>query len=469
MDCTWVPQRPDSGFLLGHFPAFVTSRAGIIQREWARTYGSAVRSVGPVGIERVFLFSPAALHKILVSDWMDYPRPQFLRNVLGLSTGYGLLTVTGDEHKQMRKAMNLAFALPNLMAQTEQYYDHIEVLVNVLRNQLSKQSDESQGKVMPVYEWMSKVTLDIICDTAFGYHSNSLLNPNNELTEAYEDLIGLQDGVTLAISVLVAIPGMPSFLASELCYRFRRLFELSSFLAPVKIWVDSVHRIRRISRAMLAEKLADTAVNVDDTSTKKDVMSLLLSNEAMVDQVLTFLGAGHETTASGLSWALWLLANDAQAQTKLRDEVSRVFADTERPDYRALKDLPMLDCVMRAPPHHMESLRLMPPVPTTIRTASKSAWIDGIYVPKGTDIHLPIHAANTSTDVWGPDAEEFRPERWLALPAAYTPAFSMLSFVAGPHGCIGKTMGISEMKVVLAAVIANFEFAPAHAGLRIEC
>jgi len=175
-----------------------------------------------------------------------------------------------------------------------------------------------------------------------------------------------------------------------------------------------------------------------------------MSNKEMMDQVLTFLGAGHETTASGLSWTLWLLANNQSAQDKLRKEVTELLEKSPTPDYRSLKDCQMLDCVI------MESLRLIPPVPMTIRKAAKSDWIDGIYVPKGTLFYIPIRVANTWKELWGPDAEEFKPERWLNLPEAYHPSLSLQTFIAGPHGCIGRTMATIEMKAIIAVLISYF-------------
>lgn len=104
------------------------------QMRWVKEYGSVVRTVGPVGLERIMFTKPEALHRILVTEWLDNPRvrpliclrflrginhlpkPAFMRHFLALVTGYGLLTVTGNEHKQMRKAMNPAFSIPNLTA-----------------------------------------------------------------------------------------------------------------------------------------------------------------------------------------------------------------------------------------------------------------------------------------------------------------------------------------------------------------
>ncbi|KXN81952.1 Cytochrome P450 4c21 [Leucoagaricus sp. SymC.cos] len=130
------------------------------------------------------------------TEWVrlyDAVNPGYLRNILGTVTGYGLLTVTGDEHKQMRKAMNPAFSIPNLMAQTHMYWESIEGLVSILKDQLGTGPD---GRVVHVYDWMSKVTLDIICETAFGYKTDSLHNPHNELAVAYEKLIALQSGAS---------------------------------------------------------------------------------------------------------------------------------------------------------------------------------------------------------------------------------------------------------------------------------
>ncbi|KAJ7204593.1 cytochrome P450 [Mycena rebaudengoi] len=461
------PTRTDPVF--GHYLTIVLEEAGIPHREWAKTHGPVVRVFGPFGSERLYFLKPDALQQIVVKGWLDYPRPQYLRDVLGLVAGYGLLTITGTEHKQLRKAMNPAFSITNLMAQTDMYYPPIEGLIEILSAQIDASTDSEQGKVFHVYEWMGKVTLDIICATAFGYETDCLHNPGNELAVAYEHLVALQSGPNIAkLIFVISIPGLPHLLSSEWLFRHRaalaRMPLFGPGLAPL---VTSMHTIRGLSRAMLA----DRSVAPDDTATKKDIMSLLLegtetehrdgytmSDEAMVDTVLTFLGAGHETTASGLSWTLYLLANDPASQARLRAEVTPVYAANPRPDYRTLKGLEWLDCVVN------ESLRVLPPVPMTIRIAQQDEYVGDVFVPKGTQIYIPIRVINTWKDVWGPDAEEFRPARWLDLPAAYNSTFSQFSFIAGPHGCIGKTMAVVEMKAVLVALIANFEFTPAYAG-----
>ncbi|KAK7437940.1 hypothetical protein VKT23_018375 [Stygiomarasmius scandens] len=496
-----VPGPPLGHPIFGQSPTIINSESGIPQREWVKQYGPVVRCLGPVGFERLMFLRPEALHKILVKDWLEYPRPGFLRNILGLVTGYGLLTVTGDEHKQMRKAMNPAFSIPNLMAQTDMYYDSISSLVEIISDEIDAQPKPEAGKEILVYNWLSKVTLDIICETAFGYHSDSLHNPHNELAEAYEDLLSLQSGPNIAkLIVTMLIPGAPKLLLSDFAYRHRNVLRGWTFFEALAVLLSAMHRIKRISSEMLQEKMresfasgaAELPEGDSELGGKKDIMSILvrarmreervlhkeslrgeslagyrMSDKAMMDQVLTFLGAGHETTSSGLAWTLWLLANDQESQKRLREEVTPVFRPTltgemGRPDYKTLKDLKWLDCVV------MESLRVMPPVPLTVRRSTKTDYVDGVLVPKGTLFWVPIRVVNTWNVIWGEDAEDFRPSRWLDLPKTYHPAFSLLSFIAGPHACIGKTMAIVEMKAVLGALVAHFTFEPAYEGQKAK-
>ncbi|KAF7776585.1 hypothetical protein Agabi119p4_4978 [Agaricus bisporus var. burnettii] len=458
-----LPGPPSENIFMGDYREMVVHEPHQALGKWAKRYGAAVHMVGPLGVERLMILKPEALHHIMAKDWLQYPRPAFLRNILGLVSGYGLLTATGDEHRQIRKALNPAFTLSNLMAQSDMYWESIDGLVELLE---AKSEVVENGAVISVYEWMSKVTLDILCETAFGYKADTLHDPHNELGLAYHKFAGLQTATNffkLMVGMTV-LPGFPCLLASNWAYRNRKVFDYIPLLSGLSTMIGSLYEIRRISKKLLDEKLreADFASNEDG---KRDVMSVLtrarkaeeqnispgcygMNEQVMIDQVasLTVLGAGHGTIAAGLTWALWLLANHKESQKKLRQELEPLMGSGSRPDFRELKDLKWLDCVV------MESLRVMPPVPVTVRIAKETGTVDGIVIPQGTLIYIPIRAVNTCTATWGEDAEEFCPERWLNLPKAYHPSYSFLSFFAGPHTCIGKTMAIYEMKAILAYV-----------------
>ncbi|KAF9448068.1 cytochrome P450 [Macrolepiota fuliginosa MF-IS2] len=470
-----VPGPPIGNLILGQSHIMIRRETGIPQREWVKKYGSVLRIVGPVGVERLIFMEPNALYQILVKDWFQYPRLEFLRNILGLVTGYGLLTVTGDEHKQMRKVMNPAFSISNLMSQSHVYWDSTDRLVDILKDEIGSSND---GQVLPVYDWMSKISLDIICEIAFGYKANTLHDPHNELAVAYQNLLALQTCSNFSkLSIIMLIPGGPQFLTSDWAYRNRKIFQYFTIFHDASTLIESMHIIRQWSTKMLEDKLRESA-HASEMDAKRDIISILvharkaeqggdtgnytMNDQAMMDQVLTFLGAGHETTASGLTWTLWLLANDKKSQCKLREELTPILMKNPHTDYRTLKHLKWLDCVV------MESLRICPPIPRTSRIAKETGTIDGIAVPKGTMISIPIRVLNTWKVIWGEDAEEFHPERWLNLPKNYNPAFSFFSFVAGPHACIGKTMAIMEMKTILAGLIVNFEFDLGYEGQKAQ-
>jgi hypothetical protein len=117
---------PSGNPITGHLLTIIREEPAVPHQRWVKEFGPVVRIVGPVGLERLIFTKPEALHKILVSEWQDNPRPRFMRHILGLVAGYGLLTVTGNDHKQMRKAMNPAFSIPNLTAHNDMYYHAID-------------------------------------------------------------------------------------------------------------------------------------------------------------------------------------------------------------------------------------------------------------------------------------------------------------------------------------------------------
>ncbi|KAG5731248.1 Cytochrome P450 4C1, partial [Termitomyces sp. T112] len=128
------------------------------------------------------------------------------------------------------------------------------------------------GKVLPMYEWMSKVTLDIICQTAFGYKADSLHDPHNELAEAYEQLLNLQSGPNLAkIAIIMSIPGAAKVVGSKWAYDHRHWFTKVKFVSAVSKLIDSMYRIKRVSSEILRQKMKDSAVVVSDTEAKRDI------------------------------------------------------------------------------------------------------------------------------------------------------------------------------------------------------
>lgn len=219
----------------------------------------------------------------------------------------------------------------------------------------------------------------------------------------------------------------------------------------------------------------------------------------MLSQISTFLAAGHETTASALTWTLYALARAPAAQTRLR----AALRACDMNDIHTVLNLPLLEYTVR------EALRLHAPVSGTLRVyagvasecfvplrtpirvrvstwrrlfrrfrcssplpgeAENDQWDlqSGIYLRQGDIINIPIQTVNRATDVWGTDAGVFRPERWAALPPAvctipglYAHTLTFLNGNGGAGGnrsCIGYRFALAEIKVFLACLLHDLEF-----------
>ncbi|CDW96758.1 hypothetical protein [Sporisorium scitamineum] len=459
---------------LGNMDEFVGKPGAGAELGWSRQYGQdgVFRSTFLFGIEAVHFHKPKALRKILVEDPYSYPKPPIAWKLLGLIAGYGLLVVEGDTHRKMRRTMNPAFSLTNLIEQFPVYYNKIYPLVDILKKKVDESAQDSA--IIDCDMWVNKALLDIICITAFGYEADSLNHPENELASGYETVISLQNGRNQArLNVLLNLPFGDTVLdwasdKSDWSWFLKRCKPDTVAETTFKL-LNGMHRIKKVAKQILYKQIesGERAAQAGQFKAIIDIIeethlsendgkpkSLKQAERDMITQVLTFLGAGHETTASGVSWTLWNLAMHQEVQDKLRKECKELIDQDERPAYSAIKGLAYLDAVIN------ESMRVTPPVPRTVRIASKTSYIDGVYVPKGTLLPISNRAINMDPQVWGPDADEFKPERWFNLPEKYDRTFSMITFIAGAHACIGRTMSYLEMKAVICILVSNFKFEP---------
>ncbi|KAF9230508.1 cytochrome P450 [Melanogaster broomeanus] len=202
-----------------------------------------------------------------------------------------------------------------------------------------------------------------------------------------------------------------------------------------------------------------------------------ISDDDLIAQMTTLVFVATDTTSGALSRTLLTLAQHPEAQDRLREELKQAKADKGNLSYDDLVNLPYLDAVCR------ETLRLYPPATFSVRTARKDillpfstpikgvngAEMRDIVVPKGTNIFISILAANRNREIWGEDALEWKPDRWLKpLPSSVTEAHipgiysHLMTFLGGGRACIGFKFSQLEMKVVLSVLLESFRFKPCH-------
>ncbi|KAL2194765.1 cytochrome P450 [Corynascus similis CBS 632.67] len=401
---------------------------------------------------QIMVAKPQLLADLLVHKCYDFSKPKrisaFLRRILG----DGLITIEEDQHKFIRKNTMPAFHARHITDLYPMMWSKAGILTKALNREIANAaSTESKGSaVLELTNWASKVTLDIIGIAGMGRALNVVEKANDPLQELYEELLE-PDREKILFATLSLAFGFP--VIRMFPWKMNNLF----------IYLTS--SLDNICRDLIKEKRKAIIQNKDDHF---DILSLLIKtenfdDEVLKDQLLTFLAAGHETTASALTWSSYLLAKHPEYQKKLREEVTAALGENPQAgDLPAdlagvLKQLPYLNGVMQ------ETLRLFPTVPLTMREALRDTQIGDQFVPKGTEMVVSIWQVNRSPDIWGPDAGEFKPERWINADdgkanrhGGAKSNYDFLTFLQGPRSCIGQEFAKAEMRCLLATLVTSF-------------
>ncbi|KIP02196.1 hypothetical protein PHLGIDRAFT_20511 [Phlebiopsis gigantea 11061_1 CR5-6] len=441
-------------------------------------YGPVTKFHGPLGTRGLYVFDPKALNNITVKDQLIYDEPRwFIASNLSLF-GTGLLSTLGEHHRKQRKLLNPVFSINHMRHMTPIFYHTVRRLQTAV-------SSEVGGKITEVnmMDWMGRTALELVGQGGLGYSFDPLTsNVHNEYGEALKALIPTMMQLHF-FRVLTPYfrPYAPAFLVKAIARvlppgGFKNAYEI------VKSMDEQSTNIFRSKKAALEK--GDGAV-VSQMSEGKDIMSILLKanleaadedklpESELIGQMSTLTFAGTDTTSNAIARTLHILAERQDIQGKLRSELLEAAPAEEDIPYDTLVSLPYLDAICR------EVLRLHPPVHALVKETRQDVvmplsepvqgvngeMITEIPVPKDTAIIIGIRACNRNKALWGEDAEEFKPERWLkGLPEAVTQAHvpgvyaNLMTFFGGGRSCIGFKFSQLEMKVVLAVMLRSFKF-----------
>ncbi|KAM5542224.1 hypothetical protein V8D89_004097 [Ganoderma adspersum] len=459
----------NASLLFGHFKQFDADNSDV-QARWFAEYGSTMRTYGIFRVPQLYTADLRLVNHILTHS-MSYFKPPESRKALSQILGQGVLVTEGEKHRHQRRVMNPAFGPAQIRELTEVFHDKAARLCDYWNYQIAA---SPQGTLRTnVIGGLSKMTLDVIGLAGFNYDFDTLNTekPPNELSVAFQEIFKSPPRLTVVELLRNLIPALRPVFNS----RVKRVEKARATM-------------QRIGMQLLQEKKAEImrekstgAVEKKDVQ-GRDLLTLLikanmatdipddqrLTDEEVVAQVPTFLVAGHETTSTSTTWCLYALCKHPKMQQKLREELLAVPTDT--PTMEELNALPYLDLIVR------ETLRLHAPVTITSRMAMEDDILPlatpvtdkhgkvttEIPIRKGQRIIVPILALHTAKSVWGEDALEFKPERWQSTPetiAAVPGVWShLLTFLGGPHACIGYRFSLVEMKALVFTLIRTFEF-----------
>lgn len=443
-----VPTVP--GFpLWGQFFTIIAEEVGTPNRDWHKTYGPIVRYFFPFGAERLSIADDDALNHMCIKNPYNFPKPDRARQWMVRILGMGVLLAEGNAHRTQRKALAPGFSVQSIKALTPVFWRKSLLLSKLWERDMLL--EKTRSKTIEILEWLNRTTLDIIGEAGFGTDLNSLENPETPIREAYRLVFAFDIGS-------------------------RVLHGLAAFIPLTKYLPAKMNRDMLCSRNIIISKANDIIhQKYQKTHTKdKDIIALIvkdnmkqeaagetsLSFDTMRDQVMTFLGAGHDTTATGVCWTLHLLSNHPEIQDRLRAEIKSyypfLFEPSTRNDVGRLStldadNLHYLDNVCR------ESLRYIPPIPMTVRQSLANDQLGGYEVPAGTTVYIHANAIHRLPSFWGDNADVFDPDRWDHLPADYT-SNAFMTFLQGPRGCIGKKFAETEMKCLVVALLSMYRF-----------
>ena len=372
--------------------------------------------------------APADVRRVLLDNVANYQKDTLQRRMMSAALNNGLLMAEGEQWRAQRRALAPMFARRTVIS-------FAPAMVQAAASLVDRWHRHEDGAVRDVAADVTLLTLDVLERTIF---SEGLGGDPHEVRAAmrrYFDIIGRIEPFDLL--------GLPDFVP-----RVGRIKARPALLFFDRA-VDTIIATRR-------RRLAQDPSNVPD-----DILTLLLkaqdpeTGQAMSEaevraNIITFIAAGHETTANTISWSLFLLSQSAHWQ-------ERVVAEAEREIGGAVDGLAERLVETRAVIE--EAIRLYPPLAAISRSAVAADELSGCRIKAGSMVVIAPYVLHRHRLLWErPD--EFDPTRFLGRARADIDRFAYLPFGVGPRICIGSGFALQEATLVVATVMKHFRFEP---------
>ncbi|CAG8453212.1 122_t:CDS:10 [Ambispora leptoticha] len=423
-----IPGRKRDAFAIWlSLPTILAGKDWLKNRLIHAEFGPIIRT----GPNFLFVGDRDAIKKIVITE--DFPKAQFYKLFRRKSDEETLFSGTDKKfHKLRRRMLSPAFSikyLASLEPLIKNCFRDVIIIIDHLINDLSMGvNGRKQSAIINIYQIIHNCSLDVIGETAFGRKFDMVLTNKHQIP----------DEVRYSLRRMVMVAFLP----------FARLFM----------------RERKYLEEFVT-KLAKTRRQQHPDVVKKDILQILLDsvddeNTGLTDyeilgQIEEFMIAGSDTTSFSTSIAMILLSRHQRVLEKLFQEIRAAIPEIgpdNLPDYALLKELPYLNAVIN------ETLRLWPITLNglTIRELTKDIMIGPYHVPAGTVVFPSTYYLHTNKELWGPDALEFVPERWLVPERIPKDAF--YPFSAGSRNCIGQNFALLEMRLIIASLVRRYEF-----------
>ncbi|KAJ7318602.1 cytochrome P450 [Mycena albidolilacea] len=468
-----IPGPEPESFLLGSQREALQSQAGETDFKWQAQFGHVIRLKGILGTDRLLISDPKALHYMYSSGY-NIRKHVVRAEATKILTGEGLVWAGDEVHKRQRRVNSPAFGA----AEARSYVPIFTAYANQLTAKWKEILGADGSTVVNAPRFFSRYFLDVIGEVAFDYRFGSSNDENDPLATALSSVV---PSLSVPGKTRIFIMGLLEFLPVS----WVRFFVNH---APFKS-LRNGRRVALIATGIAKELVDEKAEALLAGKSKRDILSLLvranasanervnLSEAELLAQMQTIMTAGHETTASTMSWTLLELTKNPHVQIKLRAEIQA----TEREIHaRGDVEFTAADFALMAYTTAVmkEVLRFHPVSYTSLREAARDEilplskplvtksgkTITELPIAKNTVLVVSVAGYNRNTDVFGEDAYKFNPERWLdgSLQDKATTKLgvygNLMSFGSGPRACIGWRFAVYEYQAFLVELVKNFEF-----------
>lgn len=363
--------------------------------------------------------------------------------------GEGLLTSAGTKWHKHRKMITPSFHFKILQ--------NFHEVMNANSNKfIEKLTAVAAGDTIFDFQEMTHYfTLDVICDTAMGVSINAMDNNDAELVTAFKDMC-----YNINLRAFHPIKRINKY------YKFYP--DYSNYLKTLKILKDFTYDVIKMRKTAFDATKHDEAHNDDDDAYPRKKMAFLdtlltstidnrpLTLDEIYEEVSTFIFEGHDTTTSGVAFAIYLLSRHREVQQKVFEEQQRILGPQFNRDatFQEIAEMQYLDMVIK------EVERLYPSVPFIGRRADKDYDMNGKIIPAGATVNIFLMALGYNEQSF-PDPYRVDPERFdSAKRSGKTNPFEYVPFSAGPRNCIGQKFALLELKTIVSKIVRTFEILP---------
>jgi len=389
----------------------------------ASVYEEGIVCAGRAGRTVCWITEPSLIKTVLLDKHDAFRRTPITQRILGPLLGKGVLTADGADWKWQRQTATPVFRHHDLLG-------FVPTMAEAAERLLAQWREDAPDAIRDVDRDMTLVTFDVISHTLLpggDEHVGPLIGRANV---DYQKPLGWQ--------MAYANFGLPSWMPHP--------GKLKMYFAR--------RRLRSAVAALVAERRASAVVEDDLlqrlANAKSPETGAQMPDELLIDNLLTFFLAGHETTAKALTWTLYLLARAPDWENRILDEVRNVVGDGRiKPEH--IDKLVITTQVLK------ESMRLYPPAPIMSGQATADTELADVPISAGTQIIIPIYAIQRHRRRWS-NPDHFEPTRFAPENEAKIPRYYYMPFGAGPRICIGMAFSLIEGVAILATLVRAATF-----------